>query len=81
MLKVSLSESDSLDLRHLNCPLPFVRLHRAMRKLPKGETLKALVAKGTTSDEMAEWAEKMGYCATLSYKNDTECHFLLKRAS
>ncbi|QCE32488.1 sulfurtransferase TusA family protein [Acetobacteraceae bacterium] len=78
---MALTEKSPLDLRHLSCPLPFVHLHRAMRKLSPQENLETIVATGTTSDDMIGWAEKMGYCAVLLEKNTQESHFILKQKS
>ncbi len=50
----------TLDCKGLSCPMPMVKLAKAMKKIPGGETLAMEGTDPGTKSDIPEWCERKG---------------------
>ena len=51
---------ETLDCKGLSCPMPMMKLAKAMKKLNSGEVLEMLGTDPGTKSDMPNWCEKTG---------------------
>lgn len=49
-----------LDCRGLSCPMPIVKISRAMKELTTGETLRVMASDPSFQADLEAWLRKMG---------------------
>ena len=50
-----------LDCKHLNCPMPIVRISQAIKKLDNGDLLEVEASDPAFKADLEAWVEKMGH--------------------
>lgn len=50
-----------IDCRGLSCPMPIVRVSRAMKQLAPGETLSIAASDAAFRADLEAWVEKLGH--------------------
>ena len=69
-----------LDARGLNCPLPILRARKAINGLQSGQVLKVMATDPGSVKDFEAFANQTGNELLSSSQNDSEFHFLLKKA-
>jgi TusA-related sulfurtransferase len=52
--------SSELDCRGMNCPMPIVRVSRAMKELAPGDRLSVMASDPSFRADIEAWSRKMG---------------------
>lgn len=69
-----------LDLKGLNCPLPVMKTKKALRDLPRGQTLEVLATDPGAVEDFKAFCETTGNQLIESTQNGDTYRFLIKRA-
>ena len=56
-----MSEKKELDARGLVCPMPIIKLSKAIKDLQSGDTLLVTANDPAFESDVATWCEKMGH--------------------
>lgn len=69
---------ESLDCRGLSCPMPIVRVSRAMKSLPTGETLTVLASDPAFRSDLEAWVKKLGH-ELVSFEDGAEQRAIVRK--
>lgn len=70
----------TVDARNLQCPMPVLKVAKAMKDVGSGETVELIATdKGALSDIPA-WASDMGHSLKEQFEEDSEFHFILEKS-
>ncbi|MFM1904387.1 MAG: hypothetical protein RLZZ440_2287 [Planctomycetota bacterium] len=69
-----------LDCQGLNCPVPIVRISRAMKELASGDTLTVTASDPSFQADIEAWVRKMGHQLESFAENDGVQTAVLRRA-
>ena len=67
-----------LDCRHLTCPMPIVKISRAMKAIASGETLAIRATDAAFRADLEAWVSKSGH-ELLEFADGAEQFALLKK--
>jgi tRNA 2-thiouridine synthesizing protein A len=70
-----------LDTRGLNCPLPVLRLRKAMRQLPPGALVRVLASDPGTVRDFQALCQTTGDQLLESQAEDDEYRFLIRKSA
>jgi tRNA 2-thiouridine synthesizing protein A len=70
----------TLDLRGLNCPLPILRVRKAIRDLARGGLLEAFVTDPLAPEDFASMCETSGDALIECVETDGVFRILIRRA-
>lgn len=70
----------SVDARNVPCPVPILRVSRAMRDLSPGQSVELLTTDEGAHIDIPAWASDMGHSITETYERDGETHFVIVKA-
>lgn len=73
--------SDILDLKGLNCPLPVLRTKKAMKTVPKGETLTVEATDPAAMRDIAALCETSGFTLLSAEERDGVFVFEIRQAA
>lgn len=73
--------SDVLDLKGLNCPLPVLRTKKAMKAVPKGETLTVEATDPAAMRDIAALCETSGFTLLSAEERDGVFVFEIRQAA
>ena len=70
----------TVDARNLQCPMPVLKIAKAMKDVSSGETIELIATdKGALSDIPA-WARDMGHSLKEQFEENSEFHFILEKS-
>lgn len=69
-----------LDCQGLNCPVPIVRISRAMKELASGDTLTVTASDPSFQADIDAWVRKMGHQLESFADNDGVQTVVLRRS-
>jgi tRNA 2-thiouridine synthesizing protein A len=69
-----------LDLKGLSCPLPVMKTKKALKDLPRGQTLEVLATDPGAVEDFKAFCETTGNQLIESTQNGDTYRFLIKRA-
>lgn len=69
-----------LDLKGLSCPLPVMKTKKALKDLPRGQTLEVLATDPGAVEDFKAFCETTGNQLIESTQNGDIYRFLIKRA-
>jgi tRNA 2-thiouridine synthesizing protein A len=72
--------SDILDLKGLNCPLPVLRTKKAMKTVPRGETLTVEATDPAAMRDIAALCETAGFALLSAEERDGIFVFAIRQA-
>lgn len=71
-----------IDLRGLTCPLPVMRVKKALEKLEPGQTLHVVATETNARRDLPYMAKKLGHAVVEDYQNqDKEFVFVFRRGA
>jgi len=70
----------NVDARHVPCPVPILRVSRAMRDLEPGQSLELVTTDEGAHVDIPAWASDMGHTITETFERDGETHFVIVKA-
>lgn len=73
--------SDVLDLKGLNCPLPVLRTKKAMKTVPRGETLTVEATDPAAMRDITALCETAGFTLLSAEERDGIFVFAIRQAS
>jgi TusA-related sulfurtransferase len=56
-----MSEKNELDARGLVCPMPIIKLSKAIKELQPGDVLEVIANDPAFTSDVSTWCEKMGH--------------------
>ena len=69
----------TVDARNLQCPMPVLKISKAMKDLETGQTVELIATdKGALSDIPA-WAKDMGHSLKEQFSDGDEIHFVVEK--
>jgi len=71
---------DPLDLKGLNCPLPVLRTKKAMKSVPRGETLTVEATDPAAKRDIAALCETSGFTLLSAEERDGVFVFAIRQA-
>lgn len=74
------SEVRFLDCRGLLCPVPIIRVSKAVKELPVGGRLEMVATDPGSEPDMKAWEKQTGHRLISATKDGTEFRFLIERA-
>lgn len=69
----------SLDLKGLKCPMPIIKISRAIRDLPLGETLDGVANEAGFKPDVEAWCRSTGQELVSLEKTDLDYHFVIRK--
>jgi tRNA 2-thiouridine synthesizing protein A len=72
-------EPDVLDCRGLNCPMPIVKISRAMKGLQPGSSLRVLATDPSFGADVQAWVTKTGQVLVQFIDRGSEQEALIQR--
>jgi len=69
-----------LDTRGLRCPEPVMMLHRQMRAMQKGETVRVLATDPATQRDIPQFCEFLQHELVSQTQTDEEFHYYICKA-
>ncbi len=69
-----------LDCRHLTCPMPIVKISRAMKAIGPGETLSIRATDAAFQADLEAWVSKTGH-VLLEFVDGAEQYAVVKKAA
>jgi len=74
-------QTQTLDCRGLNCPMPVLKIQAAMKALSPGERLTLLATDPGTRSDVAAWARRTGNPLLSVVQQEQTFLFLLEKAA
>ena len=74
-----MSDRAYLDCRDLNCPMPIVKISRAMKSMPKGAHLVVEASDPAFRADLEAWIDRMGF-SLLEFEDGAVKRALIKKA-
>jgi TusA-related sulfurtransferase len=72
-------EPEVLDCRGLNCPMPIVKISRAMKRLQPGSSLRVLASDPSFGADVQAWVTKTGHFLVQFVDRGPEQEALIQR--
>ncbi|MEX0788039.1 MAG: sulfurtransferase TusA family protein [Anaerolineales bacterium] len=76
----TLAPARVLDLKGLLCPMPIVRMAKAMKEIEIGQILEATATDPGVMADVPAWARSTGHELVSLEKRGREFHFLVRRS-
>ncbi len=73
-------EARVLDCRGLLCPVPIIRLSKAVREVPVGSRIRMLATDPGSEPDMRAWEKQTGHRLLSATRDGREFSFLVERA-
>jgi TusA-related sulfurtransferase len=70
----------NVNARNVPCPVPILRVSRAMRDLETGQTVELVTTDEGAHVDIPAWASDMGHSITEIFERDGELHFVIVKA-
>lgn len=71
----------SLDLKGLLCPIPVVKMAKAIKEIEIGQTIEAFATDPGVMADIPAWCRSTGNELVVIEKQDKQFHFVVKRKS
>jgi len=69
----------SLNLNGLKCPMPIIKISRAIREIPVGQTLDGVANEAGFQPDVQAWCRSTGHELVSLDKTGLEFHFVIRR--
>ncbi|MBI4732861.1 MAG: sulfurtransferase TusA family protein [Chloroflexi bacterium] len=70
----------TLDLKGLLCPMPIVKMAKAIKEIEVGQTLEAVATDPGVMADVPAWCRSTGHELVTLEKLDKQFHFVVRRA-
>ncbi len=70
----------SVDARNELCPVPILRVSKAMRDLEPGQSVELVTTDESAHIDIPAWVSDMGHSITETFENNGETHFVIVKA-
>ena len=70
----------TVDARNLQCPMPVLKIAKAMKEANSGQTLELIATDRGALSDIPAWANDMGHSLKEQFEEDSEFHFLLVKS-
>ncbi len=75
-----MESNQTLDARHLNCPLPILRTKKSLNGLQSGETLKVVATDPGSLKDMAAFCTQTGNTLLSSRQTGNDYEFIIRKS-
>lgn len=79
-MPLTLTPAKTLDLKGLLCPMPIVKIAKAIKDIQIGETIEAFATDPGVMADIPAWARSSGNELVTLEKLDKQFHFVVRRA-
>jgi tRNA 2-thiouridine synthesizing protein A len=69
----------SIDLKGMRCPMPVIKISRAIREVNIGESLEAFITDPAINADIPAWCRSTGHELVALEKQDTSYHIVVRR--
>lgn len=73
-----MAADQTLDCKGLSCPMPIIKLSKAVKKMSSGETIEMIGTDPGSKSDVPAWCSKMGHELVETSEENGEYHFLIK---
>ena len=70
----------TVDARNLQCPMPVLKIAKAMKEASSGQTLELIATDRGALSDIPAWASDMGHSLKEQFEEDSEFHFILVKS-
>ncbi len=70
----------TVDARNLQCPMPVLKIAKAMKEATSGQTLELIATDRGALSDIPAWANDMGHPLKEQFEEDSEFHFILVKS-
>ena len=70
----------TVDARNLQCPMPVLKIAKAMKEADSGQTLELIATDRGALSDIPAWASDMGHSLKEQFEEDSEFHFILVKS-
>lgn len=70
----------TVDARNLQCPMPVLKIAKAMKEANSGQTLELIATDRGALSDIPAWASDMGHSLKEQFEEDSEFHFILVKS-
>ena len=71
---------ETLDCKGLSCPMPIIKLAKAMKKLPSGKVLQMIGTDPGSKEDVPKWCNKTGNQLVGTAEDDGANVFYIRKA-
>lgn len=69
----------TIDARNLQCPMPVLKIARAMKEAKSGQTVELIATDRGALSDIPAWADDMGHSLKEQFEENSELHFILEK--
>ena len=77
---MSETSTKTIDLKGLLCPMPIVKMAKAIKEVNVGETLEAFASDPGVMADVPAWCRSTGNELVTLEKQDKQFHFIIRRS-
>jgi tRNA 2-thiouridine synthesizing protein A len=70
----------TVDARNLQCPMPVLKVAKAMKDAGSGETIELIATDRGALSDIPAWANDMGHSLKEQFEENSEFHFILEKS-
>jgi len=70
----------TVDARNLQCPMPVLKMAKAMKDAAAGQTVELIATDRGALSDIPAWVNDMGHSLKEQFEEDSELHFVLEKA-
>lgn len=69
----------TVDARNLQCPMPVLKISKAMKDLETGQTVELIATDRGALSDIPAWASDMGHSLKEQFEDGEEIHFVVEK--
>lgn len=70
----------TVDARNLQCPMPVLKISKAMKDLETGQTVELIATDRGALSDIPAWAKDMGHSLKEQFADGDELHFVVEKS-